>query len=1239
MDDDEFSGTGRFAIRRRLGGGAYGVVYEAYDREREATIALKTLRPGNRDSLYRLKREFRALADISHRNLVTLHELLADGDRWFITMELVQGVHFLQYVRAQPAAAFVSALQPSTKSETSMEASRPEPPRGLGSPRLFDDGRLRESLRQAASGILALHEAGRLHRDIKPSNVLVTGQGRVVLLDFGLVTDFEPFGAERSLSLVGTPTYMAPEAASREPISEASDWYSLGVMLYESLTGRPPFGGSFTEMAWAKSRGDPPSARSIRDDVPEDLDVLSADLLRRDGKARPTGGDILRRLGVELAPSAQTSERSLSLRPAPFIGRQTELTALCDAFERSRRGHAVRVYVSGTSGIGKSALVRRFLEDARADGAVVLAGRCYERESTPYKALDSLIDSLSQYLKHLPVEQAESLLPADILALTRVFPVLRRVEAVAATPRKVVEIADSFELRRRAFAALRELFVRLAGRRDVVLFIDDLQWGDVDSAALLEELLRPPDPPALLVIVCYRSEEAATSPLLKRLLTQSEAADARHLALEELGPEEARELVGALLESNPAALAMETDAIARESAGNPFFIDELIRFGRLGAETTVEAMVRERVRLLPEPARRLLEVVAVAAQPLNADIAEEASASGGETGALAVLRTGRLVRVRAADGGQEIETYHDRIREAVVAQIPSNLLKEHHRKLASALEASGRADPEQLSLHFQEAGDSPRAAELAIAAAERAAQALAFDRAARFFRIAIELGPPKGTEAWRSLQAKLGDALANAGRGADAARAYLAAAEGASRATALELERLAAGAFLRCGHIDEALPLFERVTGRVGLSLVQPSWQTILQILVERLWIRLRGFRFHERDASQIPAEDLIRLDTYWTLASVLTVINTIRGAEFQNRHLLLALKLGEPHRVAHAIAMESAYGAVPGWRRKKRTDKVVALAAALADRVNTPYAAGFARQCALATAYLEGRWKACWNLAETADAIFRERCTNVTWELDFTHNTSMRALYYMGELRELALRLPGLIREAREHDDFLAVSSLQARNRYVTYLASDQADQAQDDLRRTLDAWWSRKSFTNLHFWAMISGGDSAIFAGELQTAWEIVANRWAPLKRSGLLRLQIYRIEVLHLRARSAIACAAIGRIGDLDRDALLKAATRDIRALEREGAPWAAALARLSRAGISPPDRAPALLSAAESDLRKLDMVLHANTARRRRGQLIGGDEGAALVAEADAWMASQDIKNPARMADMLAPGSWS
>jgi serine/threonine protein kinase len=210
----------RFELRRRIGAGGMGEVFEAFDRGAGEMIALKTLARVDADTVTRFKREFRALQSTEHPNLVSLRELVNDGERWFFTMELVRGRHFLEHVGRDAAA-------------------------------------LRSALHQLVLGLSALHEAGLIHRDLKPSNVMVTSEGRVVLLDFGLITAVDPTKQSVEAHVVGTIDYMSPEQAEGRPLTEASDWYALGVIVYEALTGRVPHAGHALQVLIDKQRSSP----------------------------------------------------------------------------------------------------------------------------------------------------------------------------------------------------------------------------------------------------------------------------------------------------------------------------------------------------------------------------------------------------------------------------------------------------------------------------------------------------------------------------------------------------------------------------------------------------------------------------------------------------------------------------------------------------------------------------------------------------------------------------------------------------------------------------------------------------------------------------------------------------------------------------------------------------------------------------------------------------------------------
>ncbi len=500
-----FTGTARYELRRRLGAGGMGVVYEAFDRERAALVALKTLREVGPAAIARFKQEFRALADVVHPALVSLYELVNDGDELFFTMELVRGIHFDRWVAGGDPADEVSTHEDDSGPTEMTRSLRHAPATGSpsGAPSGSGDGdtyrapalapqrpppriqlpRLRAGLRQLAEGVAAIHDAGMLHRDLKPSNVLVDAAGRVVVLDFGLVTDLaeERPQLTEDRPLQGTFGYMSPEQGARAPLTPASDWYSVGVILYRVLTGRLPFLGGRDDVLMDKQKFEPPPPRELAPDVPEDLDQLCRELLRRQPERRPAAAEILRRLGSELART-RAGGRSVASSQAAYdtlIGRERELAALQAAYAHTQTGAPVLVRVHGPSGAGKSRTVRAFLDGLPAEhDVVVLRGRCYEQESVPFKAVDSLVDSLAGHLARHTELDVEGLMPRDAIALARLFPTLRQVEAFTARRRRDLATApDPLELRRRGFAALRELLARITDRRPLVLAIDDLQWA------------------------------------------------------------------------------------------------------------------------------------------------------------------------------------------------------------------------------------------------------------------------------------------------------------------------------------------------------------------------------------------------------------------------------------------------------------------------------------------------------------------------------------------------------------------------------------------------------------------------------------------------------------------------------------------------------------------------------------------------------------------------------------------
>ena len=1227
-DPRGFPGNERFQIQRCLGSGGMGVVYEALDRDRNEVVALKTLRWTDPSAIYRLKREFRTLVGIVHPNLVALYELFGEADEWYFTMELVKGSRFLEFVR----------------------------------PDVLSVERLRSALAQLATGLVALHSAGKLHRDLKPSNVLVTPEGRPVILDFGIAADLvageDPLRTAED-GIWGTAEYMSPEQGRGEA-SAASDWYAMGCMLYEALTGRLPFAGAALRVLLEKAQQDPPDPSKVKPGLPADLVALCRDLLARRSERRPGAEEILSRLSVAL-PAPGTVATAPSPASALLIGRDAQLAELERAFGLARSGRAVLTIVRGPSGIGKTALVRTFVEQLVAeDRAVVLSGRCYVRESMPYKGLDGVIDSLTRFLRTLADRDLDRLITRDLATVLHLFPVLGRVPKLLQLPTPERDVVDPVELRRQRFSALQGLFRRIAAEKPVVVHIDDLQWGDADSILLLDSLLGPPDPPALLVIASLSSEDTASPPpFLRTLLGRTGTESCRELRLSALSEEDTRRLAHALLENErregsgrmrgstgragPDAREGSdgVEAIVREAAGNPFLVEQLVHYVALRPPNGKAAtsgvslgdVLEARLAQLPSGARMLLETLALAGQPLDAAVARDvAGLQEDERQLVALLQAERWLKdTRSAE---RLELYHDGIRRALLARIDPSRVQLMHLSLANAMEARRADDAETLYEHYLEAGQRERAQRCATQAAVKAARALAFERAALFYRRALALTPEGGAEA-AALYAQLGEALANAGGVRDAAEAYSRAAALSSPSDALELRRLAGEQFLIGGRIQEGLDMLKSVLEATGLGLSKSKGRAVVSLLWHRAWLRLRGLRFVERRAAAIPSAQLARVDVCRTVAEGLGHLDTIRAADFQTRHLLLALRAGEPDRLARALALEGGFSAALGGR-SRWYDRLLAEAEGLGGRIQSPHVLGLCAVMTGAAAYFAGEFERARDATKQAERLLLEHGIGIAWELvtaRFYHTVS---LYYLGEVEELGRCAAAYLKDAAERGNRFAALMFRTGPTNATWLFADDVAGARGALTEAL-AEWPEQPFGSPHYMALTAQGRIELYAGTPRTGWEAVERSWPALKRTGLFRIQSVRITARQIRASCGVAASHTAPSGSAP---LLAAAERDAAAIAAERAPYSAPTAALLTAGVAARrgDEAAAAraLRVALAGFEACHMKLFLAVTQRRLGELVGGDEGRALVNQANTWMTTHRIVNADRMTATLAPG---
>jgi hypothetical protein len=979
--------------------------------------------------------------------------------------------------------------------------------------------------------------------------------------------------------------------------------------------------------------------------LPADLAELCDQLLARDPRRRPTGEEVLRRLGrVRPAPELGRGARPDAGR---FVGRERELDALRDALAKVRGGSPAAVCVHGPSGMGKSALVRHFLAAIGRDvpDAVVLEGRCYERESVPYKSLDSMLDALSATLARAEQHRVERLLPGDIGSLARLFPVLRRVDAVDAAD-SVVPV-DAQELRHRAFGALRELLERLAAEQLTVLSIDDLQWGDADSAGFLFDLIHHPSPPPVLFLGTYRTAEAGSSALLRTLLrgdnAMGSAGDLRLIELSPLSVEESQQLAGEIMGTGAGDASARAQTIARDTGGNPFFVTELARTradlgptvsGGDDGSADLDALLAKRVRRLPAEARALLTAAAVAGRPTPRALLAQVAKVDNELAAVALLQADHLIRVRTAGDDQDLETYHDRIRETITARLPEYERRSYHRRLARAYEAAGARDPQSLVDHWLGAGEAARAGEYAVLAGQQAATAAAFDHAQRYFGLALSLLAPDG-ERRRELEVWRADALASAGHLLAGARLHLEAANGAEPARAVELKRRAMMHLLRGGRLEEGLALARDVLAAVGLRLPSSRLSALLSVVYRKLVLALRRRRLPGRGREPLTDRARLRMDVCWSVQTGVAIVNPLYGAALQLRYVQDARRFDDHYRAALALGIELGFTGMTGSSQRERVAEISCQALALAERGGTPHGHGVAITLSGFACFLTGQWRRGGELTGRGTQILLDDCVGAQYEVDIGRIYHLASLFYAGQLAELTRRVPLLLREAVELGNEYLANALRSWRTNVTWLLLDDPVTARQQLAAATTPPMEGGVFHLHHFYPWVSECQIELYLGAPETAWKLLQARWRLLQRSMLRRIQSVRIESDYLYARTALALAATG----CDQTKLVAEAARHIRKLEREQADWSAQLGCLLRAGVAhlggDSPGAEALLAEAARGFEAAEMPLFSAVARLHRGRLLGGEHGAALERAALTWMTSASVRAPARIAALLAP----
>jgi tetratricopeptide (TPR) repeat protein len=997
-------------------------------------------------------------------------------------------------------------------------------------------------------------------------------------------------------------------------------------MLYQALTGKLPFFDDPENLASAKISHAPTPVLSVRNSVARDLAALCDGLLQPNPERRPNAGVILHELGE--------STRKVPIIRELFVGRNQELNALDAAYEAVRDGATITIVVDGPSGVGKSALIRRFLESLRGE-ALTLHGRCHEREHVPYKGLDAIVDDLATYL--MTSKHAARLLRApSFQLLPRLFPALRpaRGRGDRATDSTAPGAEGvPYELRSRIFQAFRELLVEISEHEALVLAIDDVQWADGDTLALLTELLSPPMPPKLLLLCTRRiADDAEFEPLAL-------PGDVRALSLRGLENSDISKLATQL--SKDTRLGAERiETLARESRGHPLFLQELVRLhaerSEARSEFRLDDAIWRRVGELGAQERAIVEATAMAALPTPLSIIQDAAGilRNELPALLANLRDTNLVRVTAGPTTRQIELYHDRLRETVLLRLDSAAQRGWHARLADAIAAYEDHDVERLALHYEGAGEAAKAGALYRKAAARASEALAFERAAGLYARSLRLLNPTG-DTLAELTKLRAEALFNAGRGAEAGVAFCDAAE-LCPVDVIELRGRAANAFLASGHFAEGTAVMRKALRGINVYLPKQRLLMFVRLLLLRLILSWRGFELRRRTDAPPKPEDLRRFDVLWLAAVGFAMTDAVVAAWLQAKVTRLALRIGDSKRAALALSGYVISVSTGGLRSHETTRHVLEIARDLSAEAHDAYADAFADAAAGFTAYMVEDWETACEHFERAEQAFRDRCVGVVYELVTARFMLTRAMLQLGRLAELESFALPIIRDAVRRSDRFSIINLRATAGVVLSLVRDDVEQAKLELKEAQQAL-STGGFQLQHVYCLVGAVSLALYCDTPEHALSLLDASRKPLRRSLLMRVQSIRVLINHARARVELALAE--RATD-SRSRHLHAARRYALALAGERLPSSSAHAAFIDAACAAlenkPEECRRFVEDAIARFDTCGMRLHAAFARRVLAERSSGDEAQRLAREALRYIEEQQIVAPQNMARDVAPG---
>lgn len=738
--------NGRYAVLKKLGEGGKGIVFKARDTALNRVVAIKMLKSAvsTEEGYSRFMREAQAVAKLNHPNIVSIYDIGKDDEKQFFVLEFIDGMSLHELIRTYPEG--------KCDIQTVLRI-------GI----------------DVCSALHYAHSQGVLHRDIKPENILITEEGAAKLMDFGLAKMVGEPSITQEGMIVGTVAYVAPENALGKGADARSDLYSFGAVLYEAVTGKPPFSGEdAVKIIFSHIHDYAVSPSRLSPKVPQALDECIMKLLEKEPSKRyQSAADLLTVLrGVAEGflrevlvpshkPSVVPSPRPTAVSEVQLIDRVEEMGLLRESVDKAVRGQGGVVFLHGEAGIGKTRLTRELGAYARLRGMQVLYGRCpalFRMDGVPPYVLWN--EAIKDYLQVCTPEQLYRVVGFYPSELSKLVPEVK--QKLGAIPQSLP--INPEHGRDRLFEAVSQFMTNISKETPLLVVLDDLQWTDQSSLLLLHYLARGVYRESLLLLGAYRETDIDERHPLPPVLTElNRERLLRSVPLKRLSFDDVLEMIRRILEQDDVPKEF-CELVYEKTRGNPFFVEEVLKslkeeeviyreenkwkikeVSKIEFPETVKGVIKNRISRLDDECQNVLTMASF----VGNDFVFEAllGVTGvGENKLLEImekmLKTG-LVKERVIRG-EDMYCFADIIARDVVHEEVSRLRhKKLHSAVGYALEKvyTKKIDEHlgELAYHFLEGGDRDKALDYFLKAGEKAAKIYTNGEAASYFQSALRL--------------------------------------------------------------------------------------------------------------------------------------------------------------------------------------------------------------------------------------------------------------------------------------------------------------------------------------------------------------------------------------------------------------------------------------------------------------------------------------------------------------------